>query len=56
MTTEQKQFESLMKSVGAQLDQKDVGIVVPVLAAQLANVGIICGISLDDLHRVRCLW
>ena len=51
MTTEQKQFEALMNSVGAELNNKEIGIVIPVLSTQLANAGLMSGVPLEDLLK-----
>lgn len=51
MTTEQKQFETLMDAVGHQLNEKEIGIVIPVLATQLANAGLMSGVPLEDLLK-----
>jgi hypothetical protein len=51
MTTEQKQIEALMNSVGAELNNKEIGIVIPVLSNQLASAGVMCGIPLEDLLK-----
>ena len=51
MNTEQKQFETLMDVVGHQLNEKDIEIVIPVLATQLANAGMMCGVPLEQLLK-----
>lgn len=51
MNSEQKQFEALMDDVGGQLNNKDIDIVIPVLATQLANAGTMCGVPLEQLLK-----
>jgi hypothetical protein len=51
MNTEQQQFESLMDAVGVQLHNKDIEIIIPVLATQLANAGLMCGVPLEQLLK-----
>ena len=45
------QFETLMDAVGHQLNEKDIEIVIPVLATQLANAGMMCGVPLEQLLK-----
>ena len=49
MNEDQQKFESLMDAVGVQLHNKDIEIIIPVLTAQLANAGLMCSVSIEQL-------
>lgn len=51
MNEDQQKFQSLMDAVGVQLHNKDIEIIIPVLTAQLANAGLMCGVSIEQLLR-----